>query len=197
MNTQSTGSASHGFWAALLLGVTWASALSTQFVAGRLEYHHHLGNPLFRASDTAREALALMAIACAIAAATCMATRRHWAATVAWLALAITAIVARSGPVYSPARVFVWYGGYRRIPEYGHLFAMAWGIIAGWSTTIFVAMRSLLRGARRPATTINRDGLVAGQTSAHPDGRLSRTTQTASVTSVRLRTTGRRRAPVR
>lgn len=108
------------------VGAVWASALATQYVAGRLAYHPHLGPWLYRAPETDRHRLQLAVATCATAAAMALACRsRRWAAVPLALA-AVSAAIVRNAPIYSPARIFVWYGAYRTIRPYRELFVTAW-----------------------------------------------------------------------
>jgi|SRR5579863_1688346 hypothetical protein len=135
-------------WAGLiivLLDITWAAGLSTQFVASRLGYHRHLGDPVFRAPLPARVWLETAAVLFAVAAVLCLLIWRGRAAAVPLSLLAVTAIAIRNGPVYPPVRVFVWHAAYRGIPDYEHLFATAWAILVVASVALFLSSWRLLR----------------------------------------------------
>ena len=202
MRPESRRAAAHtgswnGFWIVVLIDALWGMGLSTQFVAVRLGYHHHLGNPLLSGPIVAKGWLDAAAVACTGCALACVCTRRWRAGSLAWGALAVSAIVLRSGPVYSPLRIFVWYGAYRRIPEYTHLFTTAWVILASSSISLVVASRRLLELGRRVVVPTD-------ESSLHREGKLATTERAWSARSqsppgatARLRTAGRRRVPVR
>ncbi len=187
----------NGFWIVVLIDALWGMGLSTQFVAVRLGYHHHLGNPLLSGPIVAKGWLDAAAVACTGCALACVCTRRWRAGSLAWGALAVSAIVLRNGPVYSPLRIFVWYGAYRRIPEYTHLFTTAWVILASSSISLVVASRRLLELGRRAVVPTD-------ESSLHPERKLATTERAWSARSqsppgatARLRTAGRRRVLVR
>ncbi len=195
MNTPLRPSAGHSATGWLLvvalLDITWATGLSTQFVALRLGYHRHLGDPLFRASSATTVWLEAAAILFTVLAVLSMLCWRWRAAAVPMSLLAVTAMAVRSGPVYSPERVFVWHAAYQRIPDYEHLFATAWAILAGASIALLLTTWRLLRSGT---------GVVSER-----DAALSRGVNTASTNSgpskragpaPRLRTSGRR-MPIR
>jgi hypothetical protein len=188
---------SPGLWIVVFLDLTWAAALSTQFVAVRLGYHHHLGDPLFRAPNAAAAWLDAAAVICGVVAVVCLWTWRWRPALFPLMALAVSVVAVRNGPVYSPTRVFVWYAAYRRIPEYGHLFTAAWVILAASSIVLITGSWRLLRSAHRVIAPIrgsnpSHDLLAARSGDRHP----TRPSTPAGPTA-RLRTAGRARMPVR
>jgi hypothetical protein len=201
MSNPSRYSAARGArgWAALiivLLDITWAASLSTQFVASRLGYHRHLGDPLFRASFATKVWLEAAAVLCIAAAVLCLLSWRWRAATVPLSFLAVTAIAVRNGPVYQPARVFVWHAAYQRIPDYEHLFATAWVILAAASVALILTSWRLLGSGTVVASgsdsALSRD-LHSASTSTGPSKRPTPPLAPAP----RLRTAGRRRVPIR
>ncbi len=180
----------------MLLDITWATGLSTQFVASRLGYHRHLGDPLFRVSSATQVWLAAAAILFTLMAVLCMLSWRWRAAAVPLSLLAVTAMVVRSGPVYAPVRVFVWHAAYQRIPDYEHLFAKAWAILAGASIALLMTSWRLLRSGT--SVVSGRDsalsrGLDTASTNRDPSKRVAPPFGPAP----RLRTSGRRRMPIR
>jgi hypothetical protein len=187
----------NGFWIVVLIDVLWGMALSTQFVAVRLNYHHHLGNPLFRGPIVAKGWLDAVAVACTGFAIACVCTRRWRAGGLAWGVLAVSAIVLRSGPVYSPLRIFVWYGAYRRIPEYAHLFTTAWVMLASSSIALVVVSWRLLELIRRAAVPTDESSLRRERKPATTERAWSARSHTPPGATARLRTTGRRHVPVR
>jgi hypothetical protein len=188
-----------GGWAGLiivLLDITWAAGLSTQFVAWRLGYHRHLGDPVFRASLATQAWLEAAAVLCIIAAVLCLLGRRHRAAAVPLVLLGVTAIAIRNGPVYPPVRVFVWHAAYQWIPDYDRLFATAWAILAAASVALVVSSWRLLRSgtgiASRSDSGLSRDSNAASWSDG-PSKKLAPPFAPAP----RLRTAGRRRLPIR
>jgi hypothetical protein len=180
----------------VLLDITLAASLSTQFVAARLGYHRHLGDALFRASVRTRVWLEAAMALCMVAAVVCLLGRRWRAGVIPLLLLAVTAFVIRDGPVYAPTRVFVWYAAYRRIPGYEHLFTMAWAILAGVSIALWITTWRMLRTG---------SGTASGRDTATPrdcgptntiNGQ-SKQVGPIFAPAPRLRTAGRRRTPVR
>ena len=186
-------------WAVLilvLLDITWAAGLSTQFVASRLGYHPHLGDPLFRASLATKVWLEGGAVLCIIAAVLCLLSWRCRVAAVPLSILAVTAIAVRSGPVYPPAQVFVWHAAYQRIPDYENLFTIAWGILAATSVALFLSSWRLLRSGTGVAS--GTDSAVARELSpASASNGMSKRGAPSFVPAPRLRTAGRRRIPIR
>jgi hypothetical protein len=135
----------HAVHAGAAGGAIWAAALATQYVAARLAYHPHLGPWIYRASSADRSRLTAAIAACVVAAGIALTTHRwRWSAVPFSLA-AITAMIARSAPLYSPERVFVWYTAYHHVAAYRQLFAVAW-IIFGVAT-----VAAALAAARLPA----------------------------------------------
>jgi hypothetical protein len=186
-------------WAALiivLLDITWGAGLSTQFVASRLGYHRHLGDPLFRATLATKVWLEAAAVLCIVAAVLCLLSWRWRAAAVLLSLLAVTAIAVRNGPVYQPTRVFVWHAAYQRISDYEHLFATAWAILAAASVALVLTSSRLLRSGTVVASgsdsTLSRD-LSRASRSNGPSKRPAPPFAPAP----RLRTAGRRRLPLR
>jgi hypothetical protein len=180
----------------VLLDITWAASLSTQFVAARLGYHRHLGDALFRASAATRVWLEAAVVLCIVAGVLCLLGRRWWAGLIPLLLLAVTAFVIRDGPVYAPTRVFVWHAAYRRIPGYEHLFTMAWAVLAAAAIALWTTSWRLLRTG---------SGTASGRDTATPRDFSPMNTingQSKRVAPIfapapRLRTAGRRRTPVR
>ena len=201
MSNSSRHSAAWGMgdWAALvavLLDITWAASLSTQFVAARLGYHRHLGDPLFRASSATKVWLEATAVLCIVAAVLSLLGWRWRAAVVPLLLLAVTAIAAGNGPVYAPARVFVWHAAYQRIPDYEHLFTTAWAILAAVSVTLFLTSWRFLRS--RPGVASGSDATVSRDFNrSNTNNRQSKRAEPLFAPAPRLRTAGRRRTPVR
>jgi hypothetical protein len=187
----------NGFWIVVLTDVLWGMGLSTQFVAVRLGYHHHLGNPLVHGPIVAKGWLDAAAVACTGCALACVCTRRWRAGGLAWSALAVSAIVLRSGPVYSPLRIFVWYGAYRRIPEYRHLFNTAWVILASSSIALVVASWRLLGLGHRAVVSTDESSLHRERKPATTERAWSARSHSSPRATARLRTAGRRHVPVR
>jgi hypothetical protein len=187
----------NGFWIVVLIDVLWGMGLSTQFVAVRLGYHHHLGNPLLPGPIVAKGWLDAAAVACTGCALACVCMRRWRAGGLAWGALAVSAIVLRSGPVYSPLRIFVWYGAYRRIPEYTHLFTTAWVILASSSVALVVASRRLLELGRGAVVPTDESTLHRERKPAATERAWSVRSHSPPEATARLRTAGRRHVPVR
>lgn len=186
-------------WAVLilvLLDITWAAGLSTQFVASRLGYHPHLGDPLFRASFATKVWLEAAAVLCIVAAVLCLLSWRCRVAAVPLAILAVTAIAVRNGPVYPPAQVFVWHAAYQRIPDYEHLFATAWGILAATSVVLFLTSWRLLRSGAGVASGTDSALSRASDPSSTSNGMSRRAAPTVAPVP-RLRTAGRRRIPIR
>jgi len=186
-------------WAALiivLLDITWAAGLSTQFVASRLGYHRHLGDFLFRVSLATKVWLEAAAVLCIVAAVLCLLSWRWRPAAVPLSLLSVTAIAVRHGPVYQPARVFVWHAAYQRIPDYEHLFATAWAILAAASVALVLSSWRLLRSGTVVASgsdsALSRD-VNRASTSNSPSKRPA----PPFASPPRLRTAGRRRVPIR
>jgi hypothetical protein len=186
-------------WAALIimsLDLTWAAGLSTQFVASRLGYHRHLGDPVLRASLPAKVWLEAAAVLCIIAAVLCLLSWRRRPAAIPLSLLSVTAIAIRNGPVYPPVQVFVWHAAYRQIPDYKPVFATAWAILAAASIALILSNWRLLRSGSGTASRNE----SAPSHHFDPGGRgNSSSTRPAQpfATSPRLRTAGRRRVPVR
>lgn len=194
-------SAGHGArgWPALivvLLDITWATSLSTQFVASRLGYHRHLGDPLFRASLATKVWLEVAAILFIVVAALCMLSSRWRAAVFPLSLLAVTAMAVRSGPVYAPARVFVWHAAYQRIPDYEHLFATAWAILAAASVALFLTSCRLLRSGAGVPSGSDSAPCRESRTGSTTSGKPKRAAPPFGPTP-RLRIAGRRRIPTR
>jgi hypothetical protein len=151
----SRGSASQtstygSIWLVVLLDLTWATALSTQFVGARLGYHRHLGAWLFRAPAAAHMWFGLGSVACVTAALAMLLTVRwRWVALL-FAFLSVSALVIRNGPIYAPTRVFLWYAAYRGIAVYAPIFHAAWLILAGASFMLVVATWRLMRAAAMP-----------------------------------------------
>ncbi len=200
MSNPSRHSAARGArgWAALiivLLDTTWAASLSTQFVASRLGYHRHLGDPLFHASLATKVWLEAAAVFCIVAAVLCLLSWRWRAAAVPLSLLAVTAIAVRNGPVYQPARVFVWHAAYQRIPAYEHLFATAWAILAAASAALLLTSWRLLRSG-----TVASGSDSALYRELHPASMSNGSSKRPArplAPAPRLRTSGRRRVPMR
>lgn len=187
----------NGFWIVALIDVVWGMWLSTQFVAVRLGYHHHLGTPLVFRPLVAKWWLDAAAVACTGFALACVCTRRWRAGGFAWGALALSAIVLRSGPVYSPLRIFVWYGAYRRIPGYTPLFTTAWVILASLSIALVVASWRLVEQGRRAIVPTEEASLPRERKPATTERAWSSRTHSPPGVTARLRTAGRRHLPVR
>jgi hypothetical protein len=194
-----SGARSARGWAALiivLLDITWAASLSTQFVASRLGYHRHLGDPLFRAPLATKVWLEAAAVLCIVGAVLCLLSWRWRPTAVPLSLLAVTAIAARNGPVYQPARVFVWHAAYQRIPDYEHLFATAWAILAAASVALLLTSWRLLRSGTIVASgsdsALSRDLHPASMSNGS-----SKRLAPAFAPAPRLRTAGRRRVPIR
>jgi hypothetical protein len=113
-----------------LTGGTWAASLATQYVAARLAYHPHLGPWLYHASAAARERFSLVMHALLVAAAVALLTARWRRAVLPFAIGALTAVVARDAPLYSPDRLFVWYAAYHGVAAYRRVFLVAWGVFA-------------------------------------------------------------------
>jgi hypothetical protein len=181
---------------AVVLDITWAASLSTQFVAARLGYHRHLGDPVFRASSATKIWLEATAVLCIMVAVLCLLGLRWRAAAVPLLLLAVTAFAVGNGPVYAPTRVFVWHAAYQRIPDYEHVFATAWAILATVSVSLFLTSWRLLRS--RPGIAPGRD--VTSSRDFSPTTTTNRQSNRAEPLFApvpRLRTAGRRRTPIR
>jgi hypothetical protein len=189
--------ATPGLWIAVFIDLTWGAALSTQFVAGRLGYHHHLGNALFRAPIAAAAWLEAVAVVCGVAAVVCLWTRRRHAALLPLLVVAVSALAVRNGPVYAPTRVFVWYAAYRHIPEYAHTFTAAWVILAASSIALITSGWRLLRSAPQVVAPIHGSNLWPDTGAAMNGGRSPARSSSPTGTATRLRTAGRARMPVR
>jgi hypothetical protein len=179
----------------MLLDLTWASGLSTQFVASQLGYHPHLGDPLFRASLATKVWLEGAAVLCIVAAVLCLLSWRCRAEAVPLSILAVTAIAVRSGPVYPPAQVFVWHAAYQRITDYEHLFATAWGILATASVALFLTSWRLLRSGTGGAS--GTDSASREMNPASTGNGISKRPAASFAPAPRLRTAGRRRIPIR
>lgn len=108
----------------------WAAALATQYVAARLAYHPHLGPWLYRASSGARGLLKVAAMVFGAVAVIALMRRRWRWGVIPLVLAAVTAVVARAAPLYSPERVFVWYAAYHGMRAYRPLFLVAWTIFA-------------------------------------------------------------------
>lgn len=186
----------NAFWIVVLIDVLWGMGLSTQFVAVRLGYHHHLGTPLLLRPIVAKGWLDAAAVACTGFALACLCTRRWRAGGLSWGALALSAIVLRSGPVYSPLRIFVWYGAYRRIPGYTHLFTTAWVILAALSIALVVASWRLMEQGRRAVVPTDEPNLRRERKPATTERTFAARSHSPSGATTRLRTAGRRRVPV-
>lgn len=125
----------HAAHAAALVGMVWSAALATQYVAARLAYHTHLGPWVYRASAASRSRLKAAVLLCVLAGAMASMTRRWRWGLVPFSFAAITGMIARSAPLYSPERLFVWYTAYHGVQAYHTLFAGAW-IIFGVATLL-------------------------------------------------------------
>jgi hypothetical protein len=187
----------NGFWIVVLIDVLWGMGLSTQFVAVRLGYHHHLGTPWLPGPLVAKGWLDATAVACTGFALACVCTRRWRAGGLAWGVLAVSAMVLRSGPVYSPLRIFVWYGAYRRIPEYTHLFRTAWVILASSSIALVIASWRLLELGHRAVEPTDESSLHRERKPATTERAWSARSQGPPRATTRLRTAGRRHVPLR
>jgi hypothetical protein len=201
MNNPSRHSAALGArgWTALvmvLLDVTWASSLSTQFVASRLAYHRHLGDPVFRASSVTMVWLEAAAVVCIVASVVCLLSWRRRAAAVPLSLVAVSAIAVRNGPVYSPVRVFIWHAAYQWIPDYAHLFATAWAILAAASVALFLSSWRIIRSGRG-GVPWHESALTHDVSSASMSNGLSKRPAPPFAPAPRLRTAGRRRVSVR
>jgi hypothetical protein len=131
------------------IGAMWGAGLATEYVAGRLAYHPHLGAWFYHAAAADRPRLAWTVIICIVVAVAVLPARRwRWGAVPLSLA-ALTATIARQAPLYSPERVFVWYAAYHGLRAYRQLFVGAW-LIAG-IVTLAVTVAAL-----RLATTDDR-----------------------------------------
>jgi len=130
------------------VGVVWAVALATQYVAARLAYHPHLGPWIYRASAVARDRLRVATIICCVAAIMALPMHRwRWGAVLLGFA-AVTAIIARQAPLYSPERVFVWYAAYHTVREYRQLFVVTWLICGTVAVVVTIAIMRLTVGDR-------------------------------------------------
>jgi membrane protein implicated in regulation of membrane protease activity len=181
----------------MFIDLTWAAALSTQFVAARLGYHHHLGGALFRAPIAAAAWLEGVAVICGVIAVVCLWTWRWRPALLPLLVVAVSTLAVRNGPVYSPTRVFVWYAAYRRIPEYGHIFAAAWVILAASSIVLIMSSWRLLRSAPQAGAPFRGSNPSQKAGAAVNGGRLPTRSLSPAGPTARLRTAGRARIPVR
>jgi hypothetical protein len=137
--------------AAALVGTIWSAALTTQYVAARLAYHPHLGPWVYRAPTADRSRLEVVVVLCVVAGGIALMTRRWRWGVVPFAFAAITGTIARSAPLYSPDRVFVWYTAYHRVPAYHSLFVGAW-IIFGVAT-VAATLAALRLCTREPRPT--------------------------------------------
>ena len=141
-------------WGGAALGGLWGAAVATQYIAARLAYHPHLGPWLYRVSASARGSLGSWRVACALAVIGALLSRRwRWMAVPLGLA-ALSLTIARHAPLYSPARLFVWYAAYHRVAAYRALFAVAWSMCGVVAIAVTLAARA---AAGRPEPT-DRDG---------------------------------------
>lgn len=142
---------------AITTSVICALAFATQYVAARLAYHPHLGPWLYRASGTTGARLRIVALGCFAAAVVVLASYRWRWSAVLLVVVAVSAIVAREAPVYSPTRIVVWYTAYREIRAYDGMFTTAAAIFAVSVVAITTAMLKLAgvpagtRGLVRPS----------------------------------------------
>ena len=83
-----------------------------------------------------------------IAGGIALMTRRWRWGVVPFSFAAITGTIARSAPLYSPDRVFVWYTAYHGVPAYHNLFVGAWMIFG--VATVAATVAALRLCTRRP-----------------------------------------------
>jgi hypothetical protein len=136
--------------AAMLAGAVWSAALATQYVAARLAYHPHLGPWVYRASSADRSRLKAAIVFCIVAGGIALMTRRWRWGVVPFSFAAITGTIARSAPLYSPDRIFVWYTAYHRVQAYRDLFIGAWIIFGVAAVAASFAARRLCAREPRP-----------------------------------------------
>ncbi len=114
----------------LTLGIGWAAAVATQYVAARFAYHPHLGPVLVRLDPRMMHGLRWGAAALAACAGLVLSA---WG--LRWLVLpfaiaAVSAYAAGSGPLYAPHKVFVWYAAYHHITAFAPIFRAGWLVFA-------------------------------------------------------------------
>jgi hypothetical protein len=138
---------------AALVGAIWSAALATQYVAARLAYHPHLGPWVYRASAADQSRLKVVMVLCVVAGGIASMSRRWRWGVVPLSFAAITGAIARSAPLYSPERVFVWYTAYHRVRAYHGLFIGACIIFGVASIAATLAALRLCAGELRPTPT--------------------------------------------
>jgi hypothetical protein len=131
-------------------GALWGAMLATQYVAACLRYHSHLGPWLYRAGPQTQAHLAAAVVVCLFFALAMLPMHRWRWTAVPLVFAALTARIVRTGAVYSPERVFVWYAAYHGVTSYRHMFFLAWLIVGIVALTITVAALRLGESDRRP-----------------------------------------------
>jgi type IV secretion system protein VirD4 len=139
--------------AMLALGLAWAAGITTQFVAWRLGYHPNLGLVLLRLdAHTARTLRWTVTIFAAGALLTLWRPAMRGMA-LSFLVAGVSAVVVGAGPLYPPYNVFVWYAAYRHVPALNSVFRWGWIVLTGAATLVSCAILSIVRRARRSASS--------------------------------------------
>jgi len=136
----------------LTLGIVWAAAVATQYVAARFGYHPHLGSPILRLSPRTMHVLRWAAAGLAACAGLAL-----WAHGIRWLTLALavaaaSAYVAALGPLYPPYCLFVWYSAYHHITAFTSIFRAGWAVFAGAAAVSSGGILAAGRAVARPTS---------------------------------------------
>ncbi len=136
----------------LTLGIGWAAAVATQYVAARFAYHPHLGPALVHLNPRLMHGLRWAAAALAACAGLVLSVWGLRWLTPPFAIAAASACAAGSGPIYAPHRVFVWYAAYHHIAAFAPIFRAGWLVFAAAAAIVSGGILAARRaGARIPS----------------------------------------------
>lgn len=138
----------------LAIGIVWAGALATQYVAARAGDSAFLGRAVVHLAPRLMRALrwaAWLSAGGGVAILTRPAAR--WITPLV-AACTISAYVAGSGPLYAPYQIFLWYAAYRQHPDFVHVYGVAWSILGGGAVLAAACVLTVARRWRMRHTSV-------------------------------------------